>query len=228
MLLQHAALKTRVDQTRPACFITVSQRLKEELKQKYQELKPILFTGLPPTEFFAFREFLVSLIEYLRVNDFDAMSMCTFDGYCWSRKSHERRLVEDQLVENEIGGVIMGSLAAAKQKAPLSRQEYLVDKRSNISVASIEGKNQREIVYAEYEKYVAWKNESNQYDLSDIVLRLLKEDLSQLFSSGELQKTQICVGSKPLPNSPDYSLLAQHTLMKSRIFRTLRFTLSAQ
>ncbi|CAB9513161.1 polymerase alpha-associated DNA helicase A [Seminavis robusta] len=190
VLLQHAALKTRHDQTRPACFVTVSQRLKEELKQKYEEHKPVLFDDLPETQFFAFRELLDKLLDFSQVDEFRGMDICTFYGYSRSRKSHERQLMEPQLIENEVGGVIMGSLPAAKQKAPLGREEYLVDKRSNISNKSTEGKRLRELVYDEYTKYVSWKRETSKFDIADVVLRLLKENLPQVFSSAYLDEVQ--------------------------------------
>jgi hypothetical protein len=66
VLLQHAALMTRQNQYRHACLVTVSPRLKEELKKKYAELRPALFTGLPPTDFLHIKASLMTLLEFSR------------------------------------------------------------------------------------------------------------------------------------------------------------------
>jgi tetratricopeptide (TPR) repeat protein len=184
VLLQHAAFHHREDENRPGCFITVSPRLKDELKRKYEELRPILFNGLPPTEFFSFWQILFELLKYRQVNDFSDLDRCNFSGYDRSRKSHRSLPIEPQLIENEIGGVIMGSLAAANQHAALNRDQYLQDKRSNVSTKSLDGKERRELIYDEYEHYRAWKKDTGKFDINDVVLRLLQEDMSQVFSSG--------------------------------------------
>ncbi len=184
VLLQHAALTTRMDQSRPACFVTVSPKLKEELNKKYLELRPILFDGLRPTEFFSFRELLYSLLHLTGIDAFCDKSICTFDGYIGEKNSYQRCTIEPQEVENEIGGVIMGSLAAAIGNAALNRQEYLSNKRSNISNKSKEGVQKRHLVYDEYEKYTRWKVATSRYDLNDVILCLLNKKIDQLFSSG--------------------------------------------
>jgi hypothetical protein len=198
VLLQHAALMTRRDKHRPACFVTVSPKLKDELKKKYEELRPVLFAGLLPTEFFSFRQLLERLCEAFHIHDFKSRDICTLGGYYNAKNSFQRSVVEPQLVQNEIGGVIMGSLEAAKGRRSLTRNEYLLNKRSNISIRTSGGQEQRNLVYDEYESYVAWKAENGKCDLSDIVLRILKENLYQCFSSGKLIFALVSVYIIPL------------------------------
>lgn len=185
VLLQHVALTTRTDQNRPACFVTVSPRLTEELKKKYNELKPILFNGLLPTEFYSFKDILGTLLRWFRIDDFTNKDTCTFEGFLSARKAHKPLALEAHVIRNEIGGVITGSLEAAIKKVPLNRQEYLESKRSNISNKSTEGLQKRNLVYDEYEKYTKWKIANTTYDVGDVVLRLLQQDLDQIFSSGK-------------------------------------------
>jgi len=186
VLLQHAIFTSRMDFSRPACFVTVSPRLKGELKSKHSELELLLADGLPPTQFFSFRELLDTLVDFLQISHFVGKDVCTFGGYCASRGSHQRVFLEPEQVENEIGGVIMGSVASAAKKSALDRSEYLEHKRSNITNKTKEGREHRNLVYDEFEKYVAWKAEFAKYDVSDVVLSLLTEDLGQMFSAGTI------------------------------------------
>jgi hypothetical protein len=89
VLLQHAAFYTRYKDSRPACFVTVSHRLKSELEKKYDELTPIQGNGLPKTYFFTFRELLFGLLGHMKISDFESSDICTFTGYLLSRKSHD-------------------------------------------------------------------------------------------------------------------------------------------
>jgi hypothetical protein len=184
VLLQHAAFYDRLSDLRPALFVTVSPRLKNELETKYEELTPIHGVGLPKTKFYAFRGFVQLLLTHLQVNDYDDQTICTFRGYTNSRRSHESLKVEASLVENEIGGVIMGSLIAAVQTKPLNRDQYLSDKRSNIPNTNDESLRQRELVFDEYMRYKNWKTCEKKYDIHDAVLRILMEKPQQIFSSG--------------------------------------------
>lgn len=79
-----------------------------------------------------------------------------------------------RLVENEIGGVIIGSLNAAQRKRPLTETEYLEEIRSNIPNKNDEGLAKRKKVYGEFVQYGQWKKENNKYDVGDIVLELIK------------------------------------------------------
>lgn len=102
--------------------------------------------------------------------------------------------MDPSLVESEIGGVLLGSLAAALKKAPLTRDEYLEEIRSNVSNDSEEGMTTRHAVYAEFEKYQRWKEENQSYDVNDIVLRLICEieaqDTPEQFQSAYLDEVQ--------------------------------------
>lgn len=85
-----------------------------------------------------------------------------------------------------LGGVITGSLEAAIQKEPLSLQQYLETKRSNVPNHSEEGKNTRKRIYEEFKKYSSWKTDSGNYDMGDVVLRLLQLDgTPEFFYSGK-------------------------------------------
>jgi hypothetical protein len=95
-----------------------------------------------------------------------------------SKKSHERSEVDLALVENEIGGVILGSLAAAVNQKALSRFEYLEEQRSNVPKDTV-GLRTRGMVYDEFEKYRQWKVSNVRYDTGDIVLRLVREASEQ-------------------------------------------------
>ena len=122
----------------------------------------------------------------------DVENLCNFREYCKeiASTSHLRMMVEERLVENEIGGVITGSLAAALKKRPLDRFEYLAEIRSNISNKTDMGKTKRNAVYDVFEHYQLWKIKRHSFDINDVVLLLLKEpNLTQLFDSGEFQNT---------------------------------------
>ena len=185
VLLQHVALTTRQDPHRQACFVTVSPRLKDELQKKYDELRPVLFAGLPPTAFFTFRSLLDELVDVFGIKEFEGRDICTLGGFYAAKTSHNHLAMDPQIVQNEIGGVIMGSLDAAVLRRPLNLGEYLDNKRSNISNRTLDGKEQRISVYEEYRQYREWKLGKNAYDLADVVLRLLDRALPQHFSSGK-------------------------------------------
>jgi len=186
VLLQHAAFYDRLTDPRPALFITVSPRLKNELKQKYEELTPIHGACLPKTIFFSFQDFIADLLKHYQVQDFQGKGSCTFQGYIFLRKSRKEIKLEPHLLENEIGGVILGSVAAARQSRALSRDQYLQDKRSNIPNNNKEGRQCRELVFDEYERYSEWKRTNRKFDIHDVVLCLLKEKQEQLFASGKV------------------------------------------
>lgn len=92
--------------------------------------------------------------------------------------------MDPHLVENEIGGVIMGSVDAAMQGAPLARNQYLDTKRSNISNKTDEGLVQRNLVFDQYERYAEWKRHELKFDRNDVVLRLLQRRIPVIFSAG--------------------------------------------
>ena len=184
VLFQHAIFYGRPQETKPALFITVSPRLRNELRQRYIELNVIENNELPPTMFFSMLELLNGLLAHNRISSAQVDSLCTFAAYSSSRSSHTRLSIEQSLIENEIGGVIMGSLASALKREPLSREEYRAEKRSNVSNKTEEGRHTRNLIYDEYERYKKWKLQNKKQDIEDIVLLLLESDLEQLFESG--------------------------------------------
>jgi hypothetical protein len=116
-------------------------------------------------------------------------NLCCFREYCKEKAhiSHTRFAVEERLVENEIGGVILGSLTAGLKMEPLSRDEYLKEIRSNITNKTEEGLHRRRDVYDVFEDYQKWKyqRKTNTHDVNDVVLMLLKEPISEIFDSGK-------------------------------------------
>ena len=195
VLLQHAAFFARANRDSPACFVTVSPRLRDELYERYEEIGSIEnneqenAVGLPPTQFYSFRRLLSELAKWCGMKKYsEPENCCSFLEYCDARRSHKKVLIETGLIENEIGGVIMGSLAAAKQRRPLDRDQYLADTRSNVSNKSEQGKQTKNIIYDEYERYQAWKVKGRKFDVAEIVLSLLREDMEQIFSSGTYEQ----------------------------------------
>lgn len=185
VLIQHSAYHAGGHRRKPACFVTVSPRLKTVLERNYKRMNTFEHGVLPETLFYCHDDLLERLAEYKRIMDFDGMSRCTFVGFQESRRSHERMHVDMNLVESEIGGVILGSVVAAEQGKALSRQQYLEEKRSNIGCGFEYTSQLRSQVYDYYEQYSSWKRQSSMYDIGDVVLRLLREDWDELFSMGK-------------------------------------------
>lgn len=219
VLLQHAAFYCRISDTRPACFVTVSSGLRNELDKKYHELTPIHGAGLPETQFYTFHELIKRLVSHHGIRDFEGRHLCTFRGYLEAQYKHHQPLVDSHLVENEIGGVIAGSLVAAEQKHAMTRDQYLAEIRSNVRDKR-EGRKVRNLVYDEYRHYHEWKRISKMYDIGDAVLRLLQQEQQQLFASGMLflprcdRRAKQCL------------VIVQRILMKFKISLTRQYTLS--
>lgn len=206
-LLQHSlSFLPRVSPP-PICFVTVSPNLARELQRRYNEVLEIEEETVPLVSFYSFlgsraetgKEGVESLVDFLlryyRVSEMSVSSSCTFLEYVRSRTSHEKLEVEEAILENEIGGVILGSLAAAEKKAALTREDYMEEIRSNIKNDTEEGRNQRKLVYDEYEKYHKWKRDNDAaYDTNDIVLRLVRESSEQreteIFQAAYLDEVQ--------------------------------------
>jgi hypothetical protein len=186
VLLQHAAYHADFNDKRSACFVTVSPRLCRQLYLKYDEMNKNENLSLPPTVFFSFKELLTRLLEMGGIKDFEELDPCRFIGYVNARRSHEQIPIDPVLAENEVGGVITGSLDAAEQRGPLSRAQYLENKRSNIENETDGGRSLRNIVFDEYERYSVWKRETKKYDINDVVLRLLQTKWEVIFSSGKI------------------------------------------
>ena len=193
VLQQHAAYHSDGNENRPACFVTVSPRLCNQLRFQYAEMQSVEDQSLRPTLFFSYEVLLDKLTKLFNVTDYDCYDPCRFHGFMATRKSKRRVAVEAQLVENEIGGVIMGSMETVKKGGPLSRDEYLSSKRSNVENKCQDGLDTRQRVYDLYQEYTVWKKKNLKYDVSDLVLRLLRcyqEKPIELFSSGYLDEVQ--------------------------------------
>jgi Superfamily I DNA and RNA helicases and helicase subunits len=154
------------------CFITVSKRLSSNLKARYDEIWKIESEPLQGCIFLSLSDFLDGLAKLynLPMNTGDCK---TFNEYMFHRKSHVglKTNLNVQLIENEIGGVILGSLRSAQLCRPLSWTEYKDDKRSNI-VADNATKHD---IYSQYELYKKWKQDHGYFDVYDMVLELIKK-----------------------------------------------------
>lgn len=196
VLLQHAAYHADGNDTRASCFVTVSPRLRRQLLQKYREMNAAENLCLPPTNFYSLEELMDGLLEQSGVmEEFKKLDKCRFLGFVQVRKSVKASQVDPHLVENEVGGVISGSVDAAVQCAPLSLEQYLSTKRSNVENLTEIGRAERNLFYDEYERYVAWKRETGKFDMNDVVLRLLKEPWKVIFSAGTMNIALLVVFS---------------------------------
>jgi hypothetical protein len=108
-------------------------------------------------------------------------SACTFLEHVNSRSAHSELPVDVCEAENEISGVILGSLESAKKFAPLLREEYIESKRSNIDATSQDGLAKRHLVYDAYLGYEKWKVNNGRRDKDDVVLELI-QNMSRLLS----------------------------------------------
>ena len=82
--------------------------------------------------FLSLNELLSGLLDVANMKDVSLWEGSAFLDYVNTRKSHSRLAVEPSLVENEIGGVIVGSLRAAQAGRALTPAEYLM--RPTVSV----------------------------------------------------------------------------------------------
>ena len=168
--------------------MTVSPRLRNSLEKEYAMMNASSNNTLKPTLFFTLKGLLSKLIQAADIVDFVEKSHCSFLGFATDRfnASHQKPKVESHLIESEIGGVIMGSLEAAISNSPLSRNDYLGTKRSNIGRSTKQDMVTREYIYDQFEQYSKWKSDNMFYDQGDIVMRLLEENWPQLFSAGKI------------------------------------------
>lgn len=109
-----------------------------------------------------------------------------------------------ELHPDEICGVILGSLDSAAESRALTREEYGSTVRSYIPNKTDEGKKKRDRMYDVFENYRRWKLTNDRFDLSDVVLRLIKlfrgkrgqhgdGGWEQLFSAVYLDEIQVGV-----------------------------------
>ena len=100
---------------------------------------------MPNFIFFSQVDLLRGLLAALGIDHVNMDDLCGFREYCKERflVSHTHSVIEEKLTENEIGGVILGSLTAGISKRPLNREEYLEEKRSNVTNETERGENTR-------------------------------------------------------------------------------------
>jgi hypothetical protein len=229
VLFQHAVRYARglVDENSafqnmaPICFITVSPRLREELQRRFEEVEAMHHIDLPPIQFFSFQALLSRLLQMNRFTDMWTDRACSFLQYLNERRSYAKLTVEQSLVENEIGGVIVGSLRSALERTPLTKEMYLEERRSNVPNDTDEGRETRNRIYDEFKSYEDWKNQNNRYDIGDIVLRLIREGGSEeVFQSGTSSFIPFKSRSMPIAFS---QIAPQHTWMRFRISRMLLY-----
>lgn len=208
ILFKHSISYYPSGQASQTCFVTVSANLCRTLQRRYNDVQEVKQVVLPQVSFFSFLGTLVqtdgvetvrSLVGVLLRNyripesEMSVTLSCTLWEYVKSKTSHEKLEVDLCLAENEIGGVILGSLAAAVKKEALSRAEYIEEKRSNVT-NDAEGFRTRGLIYDEFEKYRQWKLENRKCDTGDIVLRLIREaseqKAKQIFQSVYLDEVQ--------------------------------------
>ena len=173
-------------------FVTVSTRLQKDLKDRYEAFTRMAKDTLPKQiTFFSLRDFLQFLLDQYGILDKEVESVRTYMHYVYARASHKKLVLESSLIENEIGGVIKGSLNAAIKQRALSEEEYLSEKRSNIVTKTEDGRKKRQLVYKEYILYERWKKENKFYDIADIVLQLTRLQIQdELFLSAYLDEVQ--------------------------------------
>jgi len=180
-------------QTNPFChgFASPQKRShsafrRDQDTQRFEEIKTAEDVNLPQIMFLSLKELLSGLLDVANMKDVSLWEGSAFLDYVNTRKSHSRLAVEPSLVENEIGGVIVGSLRAAQAGRALTRAEYLSDKRSNVDNKTDQGCQLRERVYDEYQLFAKWKRgQGGLLDINDVVLRLLEIGMDQLFQSGK-------------------------------------------
>lgn len=225
VLLQHAAYYADRGDDRPLLFVTMSPRLRSKLQNEYEFMNEVSNGELPVIRFFSFPELLTFLVQLKSITEFDELSLCNFLGYTQAQKSHQKgKILEPQLVESEVGGVILGSLTSAQQCSPLSCEEYLKENRSNCGNFFEADLELRREVYSQYESYALWKRKNEMYDVNDVVMRLLREEWKELFSSGTFGFYCIfmwhSIGDLFLLTETRAIVMvatfAQHTLMRSK------------
>lgn len=99
------------DDTKSICFVTVSPRLRKELEKRYNDIALIERVSLPDVRFFSLRELLDGLLKMIGSN-ITMQSACTFRQHVNNRTAYGDLTVDISEAENEISGVILGSLVS--------------------------------------------------------------------------------------------------------------------
>ena len=179
VLFQHAIKLSRQlvkeRRTNPLGFITVSKLLKLQLEKMFNEVKNINSAALSSCSFMSLAELLDGLAERVQIES-RVCDVSHFGEYVYERTSHSSIRVDQALIENEIGGVILGSLQSAELCRALSWEEYEKSQRSNISNKdNREGLATRRLIYDHFQLYDQWKRKYGRFDINDLVLEILKK-----------------------------------------------------
>lgn len=199
VLFQHSLLLSQelvaVSDTMPLAFLTVSKLLTKQLQKLHHDIKGINKAVLQSCVFMSLSDLLDGLAERMGMQ-MGTTNMICFKDYVLERRSYVPLNIDPTLVENEIGGVIMGSLKAAELRRPLKWEEYEMHSRSNVSRKDLEGSSSRRLIYQQYRLYNDWKSQNGRFDINDLVLEILKNLVKidcrerQIFSAVYLDEVQ--------------------------------------
>ena len=176
----------------PLCVVTLSKLLRSQLQQMYREIEGLDNTALNSCMYMSLYELLDGLACRMKMK-WQSSDATTFNEYTLGRKAHSSLSIDPSLIENEIGGVIMGSLRSAELRRPLNWEEYRADCKSNISNKDCAGSATRRGVYDHFILYQKWKKESKRFDINDMVLGILKilgDGQHEIFSGVYLDEIQ--------------------------------------
>lgn len=74
-------------------FVTVSNKLQQELRRRYKDVKDISQKFLPPITFFSLLELLQYLLDSNGIQKTTTRA-CSYLHFVYDRKSHQKQLVE--------------------------------------------------------------------------------------------------------------------------------------
>lgn len=93
------------------CFVTVSPRLRNELSKRYCAIEEMERISLPHVSFFSLQKILEDLVLCVR-SSIKMAEVCSFREFVHARIEHSALPVDISEAENEISGVILGSIVS--------------------------------------------------------------------------------------------------------------------
>ena len=198
VLFQHAVNTSKelseTVKSKPLAFITVSKLLVKNLKKMFNDNKQTNKAAIKSCDFMSLSELLDILGNHLSL-EMKVDDTVTFREFLLQKKSHSvlPKGIDLALIENEIGGVISGSLQSAEQRRALSWEQYRHHKRSNVTHKGSTGTATRRQIYDHYESYLCWKVNNKRFDVNDIILEILRrigKERGELFSGIYLDEVQ--------------------------------------
>eukprot|EP00978_Attheya_sp_CCMP212_P018746 scaffold51799_cov56-Attheya_sp.AAC.2 len=199
VLFQHAISLSRelAEDTgaMPLAFVTVSKLLRSQLQTMFSDIRNIDNASLHSCVFMTLSELLDGLAKEMGV-EMQVENTASFKQYNGEKKSHSSLNVDLTFLENEIGGVILGSQRSAELCRALTWEEYREDTRSNVATKNVEGSTStRRRIYDQYMIYDQWKRDCDRFDIHDMVLEILKKLIEidtrkQIFSAVYLDEIQ--------------------------------------